>query len=200
MKYTHPTAVIDEGATIGEGTKIWHFCHIMPSASIGKSCIIGQNVYIGSRVKVGDRVKIQNNVSLFEGVEIENEVFIGPSVVFTNVLNPRAFIDRKKEFKPTLVERGVSIGANATILCGLKIGCYALIGAGSVVTKDVRPYEIVVGNPARHHGWISQLGNKMFEDHSNEFIDLDGTKYELIDDQVKKMDKSLDNSGKIYPN
>jgi UDP-2-acetamido-3-amino-2,3-dideoxy-glucuronate N-acetyltransferase len=149
MKQIHQSSYIDLGAQIGEGTKIWHFCHVMGKAVIGENCNIGQNVFVANNVIIGDNCKIQNNVSLYEGLIIEDDVFIGPSVVFTNIKNPRAFINRKGEYMKTCVETGVTIGANATIICGITIGKYALIGAGSVVTKDVLPYSLVIGNPGR---------------------------------------------------
>lgn len=157
----HPSAVVDAGAQIGEGTRIWHFSHVMPGAVIGTNCIIGQNSFIDNNVVVGNNCKIQNNVSLYNGVVFEDDVFIGPSVVFTNVINPRAFIERKSEFKSTRICRGASIGANATIVCGVTIGAYALIGAGAVVTKDVPPYALVVGNPARIIGQVDKEGNRV---------------------------------------
>lgn len=157
----HPSAVVDAGAQIGEGTRIWHFSHVMPGAVIGANCIIGQNSFIDNNVVVGNNCKIQNNVSLYNGVVFEDDVFIGPSVVFTNVINPRAFIERKSEFKSTRICRGASIGANATIVCGVTIGEYALIGAGAVVTKDVPPYALVVGNPARIIGQVDREGNRV---------------------------------------
>ncbi len=156
----HQTAVIDEGAIIDEDTQIWHFCHVMPYAVIGKKCNIGQNVFIDNNVKIGNAVKIQNNVSVYNGVIIEDDVFIGPSVVFTNVINPRSFIERKNEFKPTLVKKGASIGANATIVCGIEIGEYAFVAAGAVVTKNVKAHALVMGNPARQTGWVDEEGNK----------------------------------------
>jgi UDP-2-acetamido-3-amino-2,3-dideoxy-glucuronate N-acetyltransferase len=156
--FVHGSSYIDNGAEIGEGTKIWHFCHIMSGAHIGKNCSIGQNVNIGSRAIIGNGVKIQNNVSVYDDVIIEDDVFCGPSCVFTNVINPRAFIERKDEYKKTIIKRGASIGANATIICGVTIGEYALIGAGSVVTRDVPPYALVYGNPARIQGKISEEG------------------------------------------
>jgi UDP-2-acetamido-3-amino-2,3-dideoxy-glucuronate N-acetyltransferase len=158
--YIHPTTVIDTGAIIGNGTRIWHFCHLMPGAVVGENCNIGQNVFIDNNVTIGDGVKIQNNVSVFNGVIVKNDVFIGPSVVFTNVTNPRSFIERKHEFKPTLVEKGASIGANATILCGIIIGAYAMVGAGAVVTSDVPAYALVMGNPAKQKGWVTKEGDK----------------------------------------
>ncbi len=162
MKYeAHPTAVIDAGAVIGEGTHIWHFTHIMSQACIGKNCNIGQNVVISSGVTIGNGVKIQNNVSVYTGVTCEDDVFLGPSCVFTNVINPRSAISRKEEFRPTIIKRGASIGANATIVCGHTIGEYAMIGAGSVVTKDISPYALVVGNPSKQIGWVSEYGCKL---------------------------------------
>lgn len=157
----HPTAVIDPGAIIGEGTRIWHFSHIMPGALIGENCVVGQNAYIDANVRIGNGVKIQNNVSVYKGVTIEDDVFLGPSMVFTNVLNPRAFIERKQEMKPTLVKRGASIGANATIVCGVTIGEYAMIGAGAVVTKDVPAYALMTGVPARQTGRVDAEGNRV---------------------------------------
>ncbi len=156
--YAHPTATIDEGAVIGEGTKIWHYSHLMPYSKIGQRCVIGQNVFIDNHVIIGNGVKIQNNVSLYNGVYIEDDVFIGPSAVFTNVTNPRSFIERKNEFKKTIIRKGASIGANATILCGIEIGSFAFIGAGTVVTKNVKNFALVYGNPARPKGWISRMG------------------------------------------
>ena len=145
--FIHPSAIIDEGAQIGAGTRIWHFCHVMPTAIIGSSCILGQNVYVDNHAIIGNGVKIQNNVSVYHGVVLEDDVFVGPSAVFTNVINPRSFIERKTEFKNIVVKKGATIGANATIVCGLTIGEYALVGAGAVVTKDVQPYALVIGNP-----------------------------------------------------
>lgn len=154
----HPTAVIDQDVTIGEGTRIWHFCHVLPQAKIGKGCNIGQNVMIDRGVIVGDRVKIQNNVSVYAGVTLEDEVFCGPSCVFTNVLTPRAFIERKTEFLNTVVRRGATIGANSTIVCGASIGSYALIGAGAVVRGDVKDYALMLGVPAKRLGWVCKCG------------------------------------------
>ena len=158
--FVHESSYVDEGAEIGEGTKIWHFTHIMSGAKVGKKCSIGQNVNIGGKAIIGNGVKIQNNVSLYDDVVIEDDVFCGPSCVFTNVINPRAFIERKHEYKQTLIKKGASIGANATIVCGVTVGEYALIGAGSVVTKDVPPYALVYGNPARVHGTVNAAGEK----------------------------------------
>jgi len=152
--FIHESSYVDRGAVIGSGTKIWHFCHIMPGAKIGERCNIGQNVFVGANVIIGDGVKIQNNVSVYTGVILEDEVFLGPSMVFTNVSNPRSHIERKDEYKTTLVQRGATIGANATILCGLTLGQYAFVGAGSVVTRAVPAYALVYGNPARIRGWV----------------------------------------------
>jgi UDP-2-acetamido-3-amino-2,3-dideoxy-glucuronate N-acetyltransferase len=157
----HPTAVIDEGAQIGNGTRVWHFSHIMPKAVIGENCTIGQNVFIGDNVKIGNNVKIQNNVSLYDGVICEDDVFLGPSCVFTNVINPRSNMERKHEFRKTLVSKGATIGANATIICGNNIGKYALIGAGAVVVKNVPDYALMIGNPAKQAGLVDELGNKL---------------------------------------
>src|SRR3954470_8168185 len=156
--WAHPTAVVDEPVEIGPGTKIWHFSHVMAGARIGASCSLGQNVYVGARAVIGTGCKIQNNVSLYDAVLLEDEVFIGPSAVFTNVVNPRAFVQRKQEYQPTHVRRGASIGANATIVCGCEIGAYAFVAAGAVVTQDVRPYSLVKGVPAKHTGWICRCG------------------------------------------
>lgn len=157
--FTHESAIIDEGAHIGSGTKVWHFCHIMPGAIIGEDCILGQNCFVANKVVLGKQVKVQNNVSIYEGVVCEDEVFLGPSMVFTNVINPRSVIERKDEFKKTLVKKGATIGANATIICGVTIGKYAMIGAGAVVTKDVPDYALVVGNPAKMIGTVDKEGN-----------------------------------------
>jgi UDP-2-acetamido-3-amino-2,3-dideoxy-glucuronate N-acetyltransferase len=160
--YVHPSAYVDEPVSIGEGTKIWHFCHVMPNATIGKGCSFGQNVFVGSGVRVGDNVKVQNNVSLYEGVELEDDVFCGPSCVFTNVINPRSQIVRRAEYRTTRVLRGATIGANATIVCGTTIGRYAFIAAGSVVTKGVVPdYALMAGVPARRKGWMSRHGHQL---------------------------------------
>lgn len=158
--YIHPSSYIDDNVEIGEGTKIWHFCHILSNTKIGKNCTIGQNCVIGSNVTIGDNCKIQNNVSIYEGVILHNNVFIGPSAVFTNVINPRAFINRKNEFRITLVREGATIGANATIICGHTIGEYSMVGAGAVVTKDVLDYSLVVGNPAEHLKYVDREGNE----------------------------------------
>ena len=161
--FVHPSSFVDEGAKIGAGTKIWHFCHVMRGAQIGENCVLGQNVFVGRNVRIGNRVKIQNNVSVYEGVILEDEVFCGPSMVFTNVINPRSEIERKSEFKTTLVKRGATLGANCTIVCGVTIGRYAFIGAGAVVTKDVPDYALMVGVPARQVGWMSRHGHRLTE-------------------------------------
>lgn len=155
----HPTAVIDEGAMIGKASAIWHFSHIMSGAVIGENCVIGQNVFVASQTVLGNNVKVQNNVSVYAGVVCEDDVFLGPSCVFTNVMNPRSFISRKEEFRPTLVKKGATVGANATIICGVTIGEYALIGAGAVITKDVPDYALIVGNPGKQIGWVDKEGN-----------------------------------------
>lgn len=157
----HPTAVVDPGSVVGDDTVVWHFCHLVGGCRVGARCSLGQNVVVMSSAVVGDGCRIQNNVSVFDGVRLEDDVFVGPSVVFTNVLNPRAFVCRKGEYRPTLIKRGASIGANSTIVCGVVVGEYALVGAGSVVAKDVPPYALVVGNPARRVGWVSRLGHKL---------------------------------------
>ena len=162
--FAHPTAVIDADVEIGLGSRIWHYTHVCTGARIGPGCVLGQNVMIGPRVRIGPRCKIQNNVSIYEAVTLEDEVFCGPSCVFTNVLTPRAFVERKSEFAPTLVKRGATIGANATIVCGVTIGRYALIGAGAVVTKDVLDYALALGNPARRRGWVSRTGEVLGAD------------------------------------
>lgn len=159
--FAHETAVIDEGCVIGEGTKIWHFSHVMPNCTIGERCNIGQNVVVSPEVKLGNNVKIQNNVSLYTGVECEDDVFLGPSMVFTNVTNPRSGVNRRDQYSKTVVKKGASIGANATIVCGHDIGQYAFIGAGAVVTKTVPAHALVVGNPARQIGWMSEYGHRL---------------------------------------
>lgn len=158
--FVHPTSLVEEPSSVGDGTKIWHFSHIMPHTVIGKNCIVGQNVFIGENVNIGNNVKIQNNVSLYDGVTLEDDVFCGPSCVFTNIKNPRSYIDQKDKFIPTLVKKGATIGANATTICGNTIGRYALVGASSVVTKDVPDYALVYGNPARIEGWVCECGVK----------------------------------------
>ena len=162
MLYTaHPTAIVDEGAVIGDGTRIWHWVHVSAGAKIGRNCSLGQNVFVGNAVVIGDNVRIQNNVSVYDAVTLEDDVFCGPSMVFTNVVNPRASVNRKKEYLPTVVRRGATLGANCTIVCGTTIGRYAFVGAGAVVTRDVPDFALVVGVPARQVGWVSQHGDRL---------------------------------------
>ena len=178
--YVHESSVIDAGAVIGKSTKIWHFCHISSSAIIGSNCTLGQNVYIGPKVRIGNGVKIQNNVSVYESVILEDDVFIGPSVVFTNVLNPRSGIDRTSEFLTTTIKRGASIGANATIICGNSVGEYSFIGAGAVMTKSSGDYELWLGNPAKRDGWISAHGQRLtFNDDGVALCAATGVRYVL---------------------
>lgn len=186
--FAHPTAVIDEGCQIGSGTKIWHFSHIMTGCIIGDNCNIGQNVFVASNVKLGNNVKVQNNVSIYEGVICEDDVFLGPSMVFTNVINPRSAVSRKNEYKSTLIKKGASIGANATIICGNEIGEYAFIGAGAVVTKPVLPYALMMGNPARQTGWVSEMGHKLeFDIYGKAVCFESGQEYILENNLVKKI-------------
>lgn len=165
--FIHESSYIDTDVTIGKNTKIWHFCHILSNTQIGDNCSFGQNCVVGPNVSIGNNVKVQNNISIYEGVEVEDDVFIGPSVVFTNVINPRSFIVRKQEYKKTLLKKGASIGANATIVCGNTVGEYALIGAGTVVTKNIPNFALVVGNPGRQVGWVSKAGHKLKFDDSH---------------------------------
>lgn len=159
--FVHESSIVDDGARIGGGTKIWHFCHISAGARIGKDCVLGQNVYVAPTVVIGDNVRIQNNVSLYDGVSIDSHAFIGPSAVFTNVINPRSEVSRKDEYQPTRVGRGATIGANATIVCGHYVGDYAFVGAGSVITANIPPYALVYGVPARQHGWMCRCGVRL---------------------------------------
>ncbi|WP_099203701.1 acyltransferase [Miniphocaeibacter massiliensis] len=186
--FVHESSYVDEGCKIGEGTKIWHFSHIMPDCKIGKNCNIGQNVVISSGVIIGDKVKIQNNVSVYTGVECEEGVFLGPSCVFTNVINPRSLIEKKDEYKKTVLKKGASVGANATIVCGNSIGKFALIGAGAVVTKNIGDYELVVGNPARKIGYVCECGEKLEKsDANNEYsCNVCGKIYKLEDKTLKE--------------
>lgn len=186
--FAHPTAVIDEGCSIGDGTRIWHFSHVMPNAKIGKQCNIGQNVVISPEVVLGNNVKVQNNVSIYTGVICEDDVFLGPSMVFTNVINPRSAINRKNEYAKTRVKRGATIGANATIVCGNDIGEFAFIGAGAVVTKEVAAYALVIGNPARQTGWMSEYGHKLkFSEEGIATCPESGEKYKLHNSKVMKL-------------
>lgn len=186
--FAHPTAVIDGGCQIGTGTKIWHFSHIMPKCVIGQNCNIGQNVVISPEVVLGNNVKIQNNVSVYTGVVCEDDVFLGPSCVFTNVINPRSAVNRRGEYLRTVVRKGVSIGANATIVCGIEIGEYAFIGAGAVVTKNVKPFALLVGNPARQTGWMSEFGHKLkFDEQGKALCPESGQLYELREGSVYRV-------------
>lgn len=186
--FAHKTAVIDEGCEIGEGTKIWHFSHIMPKSKIGENCNIGQNVVISPEVVLGKNVKVQNNVSIYSGVICEDDVFLGPSMVFTNVINPRSTIVRRGKYSKTVVKKGASIGANATIVCGNNIGEYAFVGAGAVVTKEVLPYALVVGNPSKQIGWISEYGHRLEFDENGFATCLESKeKYQLADNKVAKI-------------
>lgn len=183
--FAHETAVVDEGCQIGKDTMIWHFSHIMSGSVVGEHCNIGQNVVVSPGVVLGRNVKVQNNVSIYTGVICEDDVFLGPSMVFTNVINPRSHVSRKHEFKQTIVRRGASIGANATVVCGNEIGEYAMIGAGAVITHPVKPYALVVGNPARQTGWVSAYGHKLKFDKENKAVCPEtGMKYELKDGNV----------------
>ncbi|MFN3411502.1 MAG: acyltransferase [Exilispira sp.] len=177
--FVHESSYVDEGASIGEGTKIWHFSHIMKNAKIGKNCSLGQNVNVGSKAIIGNNVKIQNNVSVYDDVIIEDDVFCGPSMVFTNVINPRAFIERKNEYRKTVVKKGASIGANATIVCGVQIGQYALIGAGAVVVKDVPDHALMVGVPAKQIGWVCKCGVTLKKEGNQYYCPQCGNKYKL---------------------
>lgn len=186
--YAHPTAIIDEGCIIGEGTKIWHFSHIMPNCKLGERCNIGQNVVISPDVVLGKNVKVQNNVSIYTGVTCDDDVFLGPSMVFTNVINPRSAVNRKNEYAKTHVGKGASIGANATIVCGHDIGEYAFIGAGAVVTKTIPPFALVVGNPSRQIGWMSEYGHRLEFDLSGKAICKEsGQTYQLENNSVKRI-------------
>ena len=187
--FAHSTAVIDEGCQIGDGTKVWHFSHVMPGAVIGKNCVLGQNVMIGPNVILGDNVKIQNNVSVYEGVICEDDVFLGPSAVLTNVINPRSAINRKTEFKSTIIRKGATIGANATIVCGNEIGAFSFIGAGAVVTKSVKSYALMIGTPAIQTGWMSEHGHKLqFNNNGEAVCSESGQKYLLSEGQINRVD------------
>ena len=186
--FAHQTAVIDDGCEIGTGTKIWHFSHIMPNCKIGNNCNLGQNVVVSPNVILGENVKVQNNVSIYSGVICEDDVFLGPSMVFTNVINPRSAIIRRGEYQKTLVKKGASIDANATIVCGNNIGEYAFIGAGAVVTKEIKPYALVVGNPSKQIGWISEYGHRLEFDKQGVAICIEsGEHYQLKNNKVEKI-------------
>lgn len=186
--YVHPSSIIDDGCIIGDGTKIWHFSHVMKGAVLGENCNLGQNVVVSPGVVLGKNVRVQNNVSIYEGVICEDDVFLGPSMVLTNVINPRSAISRKAEFKTTLIKKGASIGANATIVCGNTIHEYAFIGAGAVVTKDVPAFALVVGNPGRHIGWMSEFGHRLhFNEDNIAECPESGDKYELRSNSISKL-------------
>ncbi len=186
--FAHSSVIIDEGVKIGDGTKIWHFSHVMKSSKIGENCNIGQNVVVSPDVILGNNVKVQNNVSIYSGVICEDDVFLGPSMVFTNILNPRSAINRRDKYVQTIVKKGATIGANATIICGKILGEYCLIGAGAVVTKNIPPYALVVGNPSKQVGWVSEYGNKLIFDKKNNAICPESKeKYVLINKAVKKL-------------
>ena len=183
--FAHETAVIDEGCTIGKGTKIWHFCHIMPNSTLGERCNVGQNCVISPEVILGNNVKIQNNVSIYSGVVCEDDVFLGPSMVFTNIMNPRSAIVRRDQYTRTTVRKGASIGANATIVCGNDLGMYCFIGAGAVITKAVKDYALMVGNPAKQIGWISEYGHRLdFDKNSSAHCMESKQEYKLVNNQV----------------
>jgi len=193
--FAHPTVVIDDDCKIGDGVKIWHFSHIMSGSKIGNGCNIGQNVFIARNVVLGKNVKVQNNVSIYEGVICEDDVFLGPSMVFTNVINPRSAISRRQQYMKTLVKQGASIGANATIVCGNEIGEYAFIGAGAVITKSVLPYALVVGNPAKQIGWMSEYGHRLnFGKNGKAACEESGEWYELKNNQVRKVEIKAKNN------
>ncbi|MEJ7761129.1 MAG: acyltransferase [Gemmatimonadaceae bacterium] len=185
--FVHESAFVDEGAQIGQGSKVWHFCHILPGAILGEDCSLGQNVVVMNGVRIGNNVKIQNNVSVYEGVELEDDVFCGPSMVFTNVINPRSHVSRKDEYRRTLVRRGSTIGANATIVCGATLGEYAFIGAGSVVTGDVMAYALMVGVPARRIGWMCQCGQRLPDGGAGSCSGC-GTCYRAVSDRIEKVE------------
>lgn len=178
--YIHKTSIVDNNVTIGASCRIWHFCHISSGSKLGSECVLGQNVYIGPNVEIGSGVKLQNNVSVYQGIVIEDDVFCGPSMVFTNVINPRAFIERKEQFKKTIVRKGATLGANCTILCGIEIGEYALVGAGAAVTKSIPAFALVAGVPARQHGWVSKYGHNLNFQNNAATCPESSDVYELI--------------------
>ena len=185
--FVHSSAIVDEGAKIGEGTSIWHFCHVMSTSIIGKKCNLGQNVFIANDVTLGNNVKIQNNVSIYKGVTCEDDVFLGPSMVFTNVINPRSAVNRKSEYAITIVGKGCTVGANATIVCGNNLGKYSFVGAGAVVTKEVKDYALVVGNPAKQIGWVSEYGNRLEFSNGKAKCPESGEEYQLENKKVSKI-------------
>ena len=181
--FAHESAYVDNDVSIGDNTKLWHFSHVLSHTSIGSDCSFGQNCVVGPKVYIGNGVKVQNNVSIYEGVEVEDDVFLGPSMVFTNVINPRAFIQRKEKFKKTLLKKGCSVGANATVICGVTIGEYALIGSGAVINRDVKPYALMVGVPARQIGWVGISGNTL--EFKNDKAEDEFANYELVNENLK---------------
>ncbi|MEO0581005.1 MAG: acyltransferase [Bacteroidota bacterium] len=186
--FVHETAIVDDEVSIGEGSKIWHFCHVMSNVKMGKGCILGQNVFVAGDVTLGNNVKVQNNVSIYSGVTCADDVFLGPSMVFTNVRNPRSAVVRRGQYDPTYLEQGVSIGANATIVCGITMGKYCFVGAGAVVTKDVPPYALLVGNPARQVGWMSEYGHRLeFDKEGMATCPESGQTYQRTEEGVKRM-------------
>jgi UDP-2-acetamido-3-amino-2,3-dideoxy-glucuronate N-acetyltransferase len=187
--FAHESCYVDDNVNIGNNTKIWHFSHILSGTNIGSNCSFGQNCVVGPKVNIGNGVKVQNNISIYEGVEVEDDVFLGPSMVFTNVTNPRAFIVRREEFKKTLLKKGCSIGANATIVCGVTIGEFALIGSGAVINRDVKPYALMVGVPAKQIGWVSKAGNTLKFDENNQAVDsFDNSKYKIQNNNIITME------------
>lgn len=186
--FIHPSAIVEEGARLGKGTKVWHFSHLMPECILGENCSLGQNVFVAKGVVLGNNVKVQNNVSLYEGVVCEDDVFLGPSMVFTNVINPRSAVNRRGQYATTVVEKGATIGANATIVCGNRIGAHAFIGAGAVVTRDVPAFALVVGNPARQSGWMSRFGHRLSFDHAGKATCPESGEKYLMDGNVVKLE------------
>ncbi len=184
--FVHESSFIDANVLVGDNSKVWHFCHILSDSKIGSNCSFGQNCVVGPKVNIGSGVKVQNNVSIYEGVEIEDDVFLGPSMVFTNVVNPRSFITRKEEFKKTVLKKGCSVGANTTIVCGVTIGEYSLIGAGAIINKDVKPYALMVGVPAKQIGWVSYAGNTLNFNENDEAVDsFDNSKYKIVENNLE---------------
>lgn len=189
--FIHPSAIVEEDVEIGSGTKIWHWVHVITGAKIGNDCVLGQNVFVGGKVILGNNVRVQNNVSIYDEVILEDDVFCGPSMVFTNVINPRSHVTRKDEYKKTIVRKGASIGANATIICGNEIGEYAFVGAGSVITKPVVPFSLVVGNPGKQIGWVSSAGHRLvFDEEGKAVCPETNDRYKLVDNTVKQISNS----------
>ncbi|MFT4101207.1 MAG: acyltransferase [Burkholderiaceae bacterium] len=189
MTRIHPTAIVDDGAQIGDGTAIWHWVHVCGGARVGRNCSLGQNVFVGNRTTLGDNVRVQNNVSIYDNVFLEDDVFCGPSMVFTNVINPRAHVSRKDEYRDTHVRRGASLGANSTVVCGVEIGRYAMIGAGAVITRDVPPYALMVGAPARRRGWVCRCGVKLGAESGETRCTACGCHYRIDDEDCRPIDR-----------